>query len=529
MTTFGLVHGAFHGAWCWKRLVPELEARGHRALTVDLPIEDPSAGAEAYAAAAIAAFGDVDDLVLVGHSIGGLVIPVIAQARPVRGLAFLCALLPRPGRSHDDVLAEEADMALPGPQDATYQSDDGATHWRPEAAEHWFFADCPRGVAVSAARRLRGQFWLVAQEVTPLRAWPDVARQYILGVTDPAINPEWSRRAARDVLGVEAVELDTGHSPFLSDPGALAAALDTAWPANAGFGRAAPATLPDVGERPAAEEAEAGGAGEHPQGAAKAPASGARKGEAKSRARKGRDTAARGKAIAAAADAAAAPAAPTEAEAEAPSGVETAEGPTAPAAEAAEAAPAGQVAEAVEAPPPPEAAPAPPPPATAYASPEDIDEAILDYLCLSRRDADERLEAMGLAGFERVLELSTPEGWRDHPLPPRADMPSGREAADAWRGALLTVVTAVEMLLTHYDVAVTDEQIRWVCLNQTRAGIRLIRALGRQRPDRARGLCEWLLDRVYLANVAGRERKLDPWDREDAERLLDELSAGVAN
>lgn len=44
MATFGLVHGAYHGGWCWERLTPELESRGHRTLTVDLPNEDPDAG-----------------------------------------------------------------------------------------------------------------------------------------------------------------------------------------------------------------------------------------------------------------------------------------------------------------------------------------------------------------------------------------------------------------------------------------------------------------------------------------------------
>ena len=49
MATFGLVHGSWHGAWCWERLVPELEARGHRAVAVDLPAEDPAAGLTRHA------------------------------------------------------------------------------------------------------------------------------------------------------------------------------------------------------------------------------------------------------------------------------------------------------------------------------------------------------------------------------------------------------------------------------------------------------------------------------------------------
>ena len=49
MTTFGLVHGAWHGGWCWQYLIPELEVRGHRAVAIDLPTDDPQAGAERYA------------------------------------------------------------------------------------------------------------------------------------------------------------------------------------------------------------------------------------------------------------------------------------------------------------------------------------------------------------------------------------------------------------------------------------------------------------------------------------------------
>ncbi len=72
MVTFGLVHGAYHGSWCWQKLIPELEQRGHRVLAVDLPCEDPHAGAAEYAAASVRAFGDAGaDLVVVGHPWAG--------------------------------------------------------------------------------------------------------------------------------------------------------------------------------------------------------------------------------------------------------------------------------------------------------------------------------------------------------------------------------------------------------------------------------------------------------------------------
>ena len=53
MSTFGLVHGAYHGSWCWEKLKNELEQRGHGVLTVDLPSEDPDAGGREYAAATV--------------------------------------------------------------------------------------------------------------------------------------------------------------------------------------------------------------------------------------------------------------------------------------------------------------------------------------------------------------------------------------------------------------------------------------------------------------------------------------------
>jgi len=226
MTTFGLVHGAFHGSWCWDRLTPELEGLGHRALTVDLPTEDPLAGAAEYAAAAVTAFADAgENLVLVGHSLGGLTIPLIAAARPARQLIFLAGMIPRPGKTHDEVMGAEPDMVLPGPEGGAYRGSDGAVRWRPEAAARWFFADCPPELAAWAAARLRGQFWKITSEMSPLSAWPAAPCAYLLRSRDPVINPAWSRRAARSVLGVQPVELDAAHSPFLAAPALLARAL----------------------------------------------------------------------------------------------------------------------------------------------------------------------------------------------------------------------------------------------------------------------------------------------------------------
>src|SRR5215207_1744744 len=108
-----LVHGAWHGAWCWERLVPELDALGHRTLTVDLPSDDPAATFETYADHVIEAMSSEDhEVIVVGHSMAGMTIPLVAARRPVRRLVFLCALIPAPGSSLVEQLSE-SDVLLP--------------------------------------------------------------------------------------------------------------------------------------------------------------------------------------------------------------------------------------------------------------------------------------------------------------------------------------------------------------------------------------------------------------------------------
>jgi thioesterase domain-containing protein len=254
--TFGLVHGAWHGAWCWDLVVAELRRRGFGAVAVDLPCDDPDAGAEAYARAVLdglgadargdTALGDTDNdgVVLVGHSLGGLTIPVVAQAfaergRPVRAMVFVAALLPTVGASFDDGHADDRDRLMPGLGAGQIAHEDGSSVWQPQAAIALMYPDAPPDLAEWAAARLRRQHWRVAQEVTPVRAWPRGAVTVIACGSDAVVNPDWVRRAARVRFGAEAVVLPGDHSPFAARPVELvdllvAAAGPTADPAPPG-------------------------------------------------------------------------------------------------------------------------------------------------------------------------------------------------------------------------------------------------------------------------------------------------------
>jgi pimeloyl-ACP methyl ester carboxylesterase len=114
---FVLIHGGWHGAWCWDRVVPLLEAAGHDVLAPDLPGQGSRGGeltratglsAHAREVAALLEAEDVRDAVLVGHSLGGAVITCVAELAPDRiaQLVYLDAFVPVAGRTVFDLLPE---------------------------------------------------------------------------------------------------------------------------------------------------------------------------------------------------------------------------------------------------------------------------------------------------------------------------------------------------------------------------------------------------------------------------------------
>lgn len=227
MTTFGLIHGSWHGAWCWEPLAAELDERGHSAAAVDLPWEDWDAGHDAAVDVVVDALADAgDDVVLVGHSLGATLLPVVAARRPVRQLVFVCPLVPRPGRALDDVLDIEPDTFTGRWRTFTRTvHDDGSVSWPVEPAIEVFYHDCEPARAQWAAGQLRRQVWTISREASPMTAWPDTDYQLIYTADDRVISPRWAVDVAREVLEVEPVELAGGHSPMLSRPAELADAL----------------------------------------------------------------------------------------------------------------------------------------------------------------------------------------------------------------------------------------------------------------------------------------------------------------
>ena len=230
MSTFALVHGAWHGAWCWERLTPELEGLGHRVIAMDLPIDDSSASFDDYADTVCAAIEDVsgEDLILVGHSMGGQTVPIVAARRLLRHLVYLCGVPPIPGRPFVQQMADESDMLNPDyTQGLSEKDSEGRRSWiDKELTRFHLLADCDETTASATFDRLRPQS--IAPYMVPcsLPAYPDVDTTYVVCVEDRMVNPDWSRRIAHEWLDAELIELPGSHSPFLSRPRDLADVLN---------------------------------------------------------------------------------------------------------------------------------------------------------------------------------------------------------------------------------------------------------------------------------------------------------------
>jgi pimeloyl-ACP methyl ester carboxylesterase len=211
MADFVLVHGAWQGGWCWELLTAELTARGHTTRAPDLPGDYPSAGVAEYAASLPASEGSI----VVGHSLGGMTIPLVPALRHV----FVAALVPSPGESlPGDALFPEFGGTVRDELDRSYWPDAGAAGV--------LFDGLSEEVAAWAFPRLRPQGRPPTVEPSPVTALPrDTA--YLVCTRDRVIRPEWQVDVARRLLGVEPVAIDAGHFPMLECPVELADVLET--------------------------------------------------------------------------------------------------------------------------------------------------------------------------------------------------------------------------------------------------------------------------------------------------------------
>lgn len=235
MSIFILIHGGAHGGWCWDRLVPELEARGHSVLAPDLPFmgDDPSPLSDATLPNWAAFVADLArrqgaPVILVGHSRGGPVISEAAELAPelFAGLVYLSAILVPAGKATMDMFDNSA--ANPLMVNVRMTDDQQCVIFDPESAKPVFYNTASTADADWAASRLCPD--PVITNITPntvtAERWGKVPRAYIECTEDRAL-PLASQRAMQAELPCDPViTLFSDHSPFLSIPGKTADALE---------------------------------------------------------------------------------------------------------------------------------------------------------------------------------------------------------------------------------------------------------------------------------------------------------------
>jgi len=236
MTTFVLVHGSFHGAWCWFKLVPALEALGHSAVTLDLPAqgEDKTPIADVTYEMNVDRVAQIvgqqaEPVVLLGHSFGGATITGVAERIPerIKLLVYLTAFIPQDGESVNMITSSPAWPPETGARGFVRSADGLSVSVAPDGVRQRFYHDCSDEDFGYCMARLKPQPFGVRD--TPIHTSPErfgqVPRAYIHCSDDRSILPAVQRMFVERTPCQQEVSLSTGHSPFLVAPAQLAETL----------------------------------------------------------------------------------------------------------------------------------------------------------------------------------------------------------------------------------------------------------------------------------------------------------------
>lgn len=231
--SFLLVHGAWNGAWVWDEVKGLLEAQGATVRTVTLPghAEDTTPVAEtslaSYVDAVLAAAEGEEQVTLVGHSFGGVVISLTAEREPdrIQRLMYVGAFLPQNGETALGLAQTDTESDL-GPS-LLFDMERGVVGIDREAFPSLFCADCSEdGLGLLAAN--------YSDEPLPPLVEPiglsepnfgSVPKYYVYTQNDRVLSPAFQARVSSQVELTGTATLQTSHSPFFAAPNELVTTL----------------------------------------------------------------------------------------------------------------------------------------------------------------------------------------------------------------------------------------------------------------------------------------------------------------
>lgn len=234
MKTFVFIHGSWHGSWNWHRLVPILEKAGHRTVALDLPgmgrDKTPihtvtlQTSMDAICKTLDAQEGKV---ILVGHSKNGILISQAAEyrAHKIEKLVYLAAYLIPNGKTQREYSMQDTQGVLK--PFVTFHEDLQATTLDTAIYKEGLYADCDEHIVRLANVLLSHEPF--GSSITPLQLTEEhfgrVPRVYIECTEDRAVTPFIQRKMYSEMPCEKVYSMATSHSPFFSQPQALAEIL----------------------------------------------------------------------------------------------------------------------------------------------------------------------------------------------------------------------------------------------------------------------------------------------------------------
>ena len=240
--TYILVHGAFHGAWCWYKIIPLLEGKGHKVLALDLPgsgkdTTDPTGVTLSDCVNKVVTIAEelTEKVILVGHSSGGIVISQVAEklgSEKVDKLIYLDAFLPKNGESVwslvEMVQKQLSFSSVPELNmiDCIISSEDGTTAtFKPEFVQQFFYHDCSAEDTNFAKANLSRQAFapLGTQVILSDCIYGAIPKYYILCTKSKDLDKTF---LSTHVSCKKVFTLPSSHSPFFSMPEKLVKILE---------------------------------------------------------------------------------------------------------------------------------------------------------------------------------------------------------------------------------------------------------------------------------------------------------------